>query len=262
MEFPDLGRHCSETTCKQLDFLPLKCDACEELFCKNHITYDQHKCSAAYMKNVLVPVCPLCGTPVPVKKGEMADIAVGQHIDKNCTSDLSRPKQKIFTNRCFKAGCKNKELMKIICDHCHNNFCLSHRHPVDHNCKAGEQVLNKAGLAALNRSKISSQDYNSKGNHTSNSTRSKASEIVKSNQKRNIQPGSKAPKGITVDIHSGLNEDEALKKALELSLLEAGVHKVLTLSSQDEDLELEQALAASREEYRLFQRKAVKATGK
>ncbi|KAG8428894.1 hypothetical protein GDO86_018968 [Hymenochirus boettgeri] len=50
MEFPDLGKHCSEPTCKQLDFLPLKCDACERIFCKDHITYALHKCSSAYKK--------------------------------------------------------------------------------------------------------------------------------------------------------------------------------------------------------------------
>ncbi|XP_017952605.2 AN1-type zinc finger protein 2A isoform X1 [Xenopus tropicalis] len=259
MEFPDLGHHCSEATCKQLDFLPLKCDACEELFCKDHITYDQHKCSAAYKKNVLVPVCPLCGTPVPVNKGEMADIAVSQHIDRNCTSSH---KQKIFTNRCFKAGCKKKELMKVICDHCHNNFCLSHRHPLDHDCKTGKPVISKSGLAALSRSKVASQDYSLKVNEATKSTRTKTSGSVKSNKKKNIFPGSAGPKVISVEIQNGLNEDEALKKALELSLLETGVNNLLTLSPQDEDGELEQALAASREEYRLFQRKAVKATGK
>ncbi|XP_048723200.1 AN1-type zinc finger protein 2A isoform X3 [Caretta caretta] len=50
MEFPDLGKHCSEKTCKQLDFLPLKCDACKEVFCKDHITYDTHKCTSSYKK--------------------------------------------------------------------------------------------------------------------------------------------------------------------------------------------------------------------
>ncbi|XP_016157296.1 PREDICTED: AN1-type zinc finger protein 2A isoform X3 [Ficedula albicollis] len=50
MELPWLGEHCSERSCKQLDFLPLKCDACGEVFCKDHIRYDDHKCSSAYKK--------------------------------------------------------------------------------------------------------------------------------------------------------------------------------------------------------------------
>lgn len=31
MEFPDLGRHCSEESCYQLDFLPFKCDGCKKV---------------------------------------------------------------------------------------------------------------------------------------------------------------------------------------------------------------------------------------
>lgn len=32
MEFPDLGKHCNEPTCKKLDFLPVKCDACGNIY--------------------------------------------------------------------------------------------------------------------------------------------------------------------------------------------------------------------------------------
>uniref|UniRef100_A0A3P8X632 Zinc finger, AN1-type domain 2A n=1 Tax=Cynoglossus semilaevis TaxID=244447 RepID=A0A3P8X632_CYNSE len=87
MEFPDLGEHCSEKTCKRLDFLPMRCDACQEIFCKDHITYANHKCTSSYKKDVQVPVCPLCDTPIPIKRGEMPDIKVGEHIDRDCKSD-------------------------------------------------------------------------------------------------------------------------------------------------------------------------------
>ncbi|KAL2765953.1 AN1-type zinc finger protein 2A isoform 2 [Daubentonia madagascariensis] len=51
MEFPDLGKHCSEKTCKQLDFLPLKCDACKQDFCKDHFTCAAHRCPFAFKKH-------------------------------------------------------------------------------------------------------------------------------------------------------------------------------------------------------------------
>ncbi|XP_005860903.1 PREDICTED: AN1-type zinc finger protein 2A isoform X1 [Myotis brandtii] len=86
MEFPDLGKHCSEKTCKQLDFLPLKCDVCEQDFCKDHFTYAAHKCPFAYKKDVQVPVCPLCNHPISVKKGEIPDVVVGEHMDRDCGS--------------------------------------------------------------------------------------------------------------------------------------------------------------------------------
>ncbi|XP_025939024.1 AN1-type zinc finger protein 2A isoform X3 [Apteryx rowi] len=50
MELPDLGGPCSEPACRRWDFLPLKCDACGEVFCKDHIRYDDHKCRSAYKK--------------------------------------------------------------------------------------------------------------------------------------------------------------------------------------------------------------------
>ncbi|KAH0632018.1 hypothetical protein JD844_020025 [Phrynosoma platyrhinos] len=98
MEFPNLGEHCFEKTCKQLDFLPLKCDACQEVFCKDHVAYNRHNCSSAYKKDVQVPICPLCNTPIPVRKGEKPDAVVGAHMDRDCKPDSTQQKQKI---RCF-----------------------------------------------------------------------------------------------------------------------------------------------------------------
>uniref|UniRef100_A0A8C3TNN0 AN1-type domain-containing protein n=1 Tax=Catharus ustulatus TaxID=91951 RepID=A0A8C3TNN0_CATUS len=138
MEFPDLGAHCSWPACQRLDFLPLKCDACEQIFCTDHIAYAQHDCTSVYKKDVQVPVCPLCNTPVPVRRGEMPDVVVGEHIDRDCKSDPAQRKRKIFTNKCLKPGCKQKEMMKVICDQCHKNYCLKHRHPLDHDCSGSE----------------------------------------------------------------------------------------------------------------------------
>ncbi|XP_040297544.1 AN1-type zinc finger protein 2A isoform X1 [Bufo bufo] len=229
MELPDLGKHCSEVTCKQLDFLPMTCDACEDVFCKDHITYDQHKCSSAYKKDVQVPVCPLCGAPVPVKRGELADVAVGQHIDRNCSFEPSKRKQKIFKNRCHKPGCKKKELMKIECDQCHSNFCLSHRHPLDHDCQSKGQALSKAGYAALIRSQKTSEQ-----NRAAIAFPFKAQEAKPPGWCRDI--GESSPPVTSAEpvisdfgLHNGLSEEEALQRALELSILEAGINNLLTL---------------------------------
>ncbi|KAM4632265.1 AN1-type zinc finger protein 2A [Discoglossus pictus] len=262
MEFPDLGQHCSESMCKQLDFLPLKCDACEDVFCKYHITYDQHQCPSYHKKNIQVPVCPLCNVPVPVKRGEMADIAVGQHMDRNCSYDPLNRKQKVFTNRCFKAGCKKKELLKITCDQCHNNYCISHRHPLDHNCKAGNHPLSKAGNAALNRAQKASKENKSVANDISRPAPKEWFKNWNPLKKSNNQPISSGLGLTNVDIQNVLSDDEALQKTLELSLLDTGMNSFQTLSLQEEDAELALTLEASREEYKEFQRKAVKATGK
>ncbi|XP_046687484.1 LOW QUALITY PROTEIN: AN1-type zinc finger protein 2B-like [Homalodisca vitripennis] len=147
MEFPHLGKQCAESSCQKLDFLPVKCDACEKIFCHEHMSYMGHNCASAYKKDVQVPVCPLCNKPIPVRRGESPDIAVGAHIDTDCQSDPAKNKRKVFTNKCSMKGCKGKEIVTVVCNECSLNFCLRHRHTADHKCQ-GRQAATR-NLAAL-----------------------------------------------------------------------------------------------------------------
>ena len=109
-------------------------------------------------------MCPLCNQPVPWKRGEAPDIAVGDHIDRDCQSDPAKQKRKVdknlnkyekksltqiflkfqvFGNQCTMKGCKKKEVVPVICDQCRMNFCLRHRHALDHSCK-GNNPADKA----------------------------------------------------------------------------------------------------------------------
>ncbi|CAH1180392.1 unnamed protein product [Phaedon cochleariae] len=135
MELPHLGQQCSNSDCKKLNFLPIKCDACKLLFCEDHYSYSNHNCSNSYMKNNQVPVCPLCSKPIPVGRGLSPDVVVGAHIDSDCQSDPAKSRRKVFTNRCTFKKCKNKELLPVVCDACRMNFCIKHRHPTDHSCE-------------------------------------------------------------------------------------------------------------------------------
>ncbi|XP_077176872.1 AN1-type zinc finger protein 2B isoform X1 [Paroedura picta] len=250
MEFPDLGAHCSEPTCKRLDFLPLKCDACGELFCTNHVAYAHHNCTSAYKKDVQVPVCPLCSTPIPVKRGEMPDIVVGAHIDQDCKSDPAQRKRKIFTNKCQRPGCKQREMMKVVCDQCHGNFCLKHRHPLDHGCTGTGHPLSKAGHAAIGRVQkatkapaCTASSSETKRSIASPTTPSRASEMARAPQPQRTSPP-------VVALQNGLSEEEALQRALEMSLAETVSTQPQSRSTQEEeDLALAQALSASEEDY-------------
>lgn len=135
MEFPHLGKHCSKSDCNKLDFLPIKCDACDQIFCAEHYSYITHNCANIYKKNNQVPACPLCSRPIPVKKGEHPDYVVGAHIDNDCQSDPAKNRRKVFTNKCSFHKCKTKELLPVICKDCSKNFCIKHRHPTDHACE-------------------------------------------------------------------------------------------------------------------------------
>uniref|UniRef100_A0A8D8RV19 AN1-type zinc finger protein 2B n=1 Tax=Cacopsylla melanoneura TaxID=428564 RepID=A0A8D8RV19_9HEMI len=186
MEFPHLGKHCSMETCKKLDFLPVKCDACLCTFCSEHMTYLGHSCKSAAQKDVQVPVCPLCNQPVPTKRGELPDYAVGLHIDNNCSSDTAQERRKIFTNKCSVKSCKGRELIPVKCYQCTLNFCLKHRHPNDHNCEG-----------------------------QSNAARNKALESAQARLKNQQNRGM-----TTRDIQGNMAEDEALARALQISMQE------------------------------------------
>ncbi|XP_049836104.1 AN1-type zinc finger protein 2A-like [Schistocerca gregaria] len=194
MEFPHLGEQCSELSCKQLDYLPLKCDACEKIFCKDHVSYNSHSCPSAYKKDVQVPVCPLCNVPIPVKRGEPPDIAVGAHIDSDCQSHTAKTSRKVFANRCSAKGCKQKEVVRVQCAECRLNFCLRHRHPVDHNCEGAEAARRRRAVEAA----LARQNGPGYNKNVSNST--------------NTQTATAA------QLQGGLSEDEALARAIALSL--------------------------------------------
>ncbi|XP_021413476.1 AN1-type zinc finger protein 2A isoform X2 [Oncorhynchus mykiss] len=265
MEFPNLGEHCSENSCKQLDFLPMRCDACEEIFCKDHITYANHKCMSSYKKDIQVPVCPLCNTPIPIKRGEMPDIKVGEHIDRDCQSDPAQNKRKIFTNKCSKGGCKQKEMIRVTCDQCHLNYCLKHRHPLDHDCKPGDKPVSKSGFAAFMRSQGASSSSASTSS-SRGSSRPVSNGNARTQSSRSAQaiynpaPAMRPPpaQNVVPVSASFQTEEQALQRALEMSLAESARSTVQqpTLSPQEqEDLALAQALAASEEEYRRQQRR-------
>uniref|UniRef100_T1J3X9 RNA helicase n=1 Tax=Strigamia maritima TaxID=126957 RepID=T1J3X9_STRMM len=158
MELPHLGQHCSEVTCNLLDFLPMKCDACDGIFCKDHLKYSCHNCQSIYKKDRQVPLCPLCNAPVPVNRNELPDIKVSEHMDSDCRSNPQKKK-------CSATGCKKKELIPLKCDNCKQNYCLKHRHPHDHNCRQSTHsassnfVMSQVGSAAMARAK-SNQNKN------------------------------------------------------------------------------------------------------
>lgn len=207
MELPHLGDHCSLSACKKLNFLPIKCDACQDIFCEEHYSYLNHKCSEAYTKDNQVPVCPLCNSPVPTPRGQQPDATVGAHIDRDCQSSSAKDRRQVFTNKCSKKGCKGKEVIPVLCGECNFNFCLRHRHPTDHACEgAAAARRRKANEAAISRNK--SANSNSSSNYSS-------------------------------QVQGNMTEDEALARALALSMQDTeSPQNQRGLSQEERDLAL------------------------
>ncbi|KXJ82782.1 hypothetical protein RP20_CCG011215 [Aedes albopictus] len=197
MEFPHLGKHCSEQYCRKLDFLPMKCDACGEIFCSEHFSYQTHSCHSAHKKDVQVPICPLCGDPVPTARDVSPDVTVGAHIDQFCKSE----KKKIYTNRCSYKNCKKKELVPFSCGVCKRNYCLKHRHTLDHECSgaSGGGGVPPRSLAA--QAAVQRQQQQQSSRSVPQQSRTNASQLATA-------------------VQGDMSEDEALARALALSMQE------------------------------------------
>jgi len=229
----------------------MKCDACSQIYCKDHLQYDHHNCSSSYKKNIQVPVCPLCSQPIPVARGAVPDLAVSEHIENNCEV---RAKKKVFSNKCNKAKCKKKELVPCICETCKLNFCLTHRHPADHDC-AGPQISSRAAAAATARGHQSA-GQSKITNFFSGPFRQPAAPSAAS---RPSQPQSRPPMSsaaaaalnrqsgrgstpgrplVARTENGGMSEDEALAAAMAASMSEVGRREEEGEEEQDRMLAL------------------------
>ncbi|KAL1239709.1 AN1-type zinc finger protein 2B [Trichinella pseudospiralis] len=132
MEFPNLGEHCSYALCRRLDFLPIKCDECSQLFCKDHYEYSRHACPFLDERTTVFPF-------------------VRCAVNRDCQSDPALAKRKIYVNKCSVKNCKQRELVPVECPKCHKNFCFKHRHNADHECSQSSSN----STSALSLSKIS-----------------------------------------------------------------------------------------------------------
>ncbi|XP_022092121.1 AN1-type zinc finger protein 1-like [Acanthaster planci] len=122
----DIGKHCSVKSCKQLDFLPFQCTGCSEIFCLEHRSFDAHCCSQANITQ--------------------------DH------KDFGGP----TSYECSFPGCEDRELIPVSCQHCGNNYCLSHRHQQDHECTKLVEALPRMAKTAELVEQIQ-ESYKAKG---------------------------------------------------------------------------------------------------
>eukprot|EP01113_Clastostelium_recurvatum_P043822 TRINITY_DN7311_c0_g1_i4.p1 TRINITY_DN7311_c0_g1~~TRINITY_DN7311_c0_g1_i4.p1 ORF type:complete len:293 (-),score=42.83 TRINITY_DN7311_c0_g1_i4:68-904(-) len=145
MEFPSVGKHCSEPYCKQLDFLPFKCAGCDKIFCLEHRSYDSHHCPKRLVVDRKAIVCPICNIPIPVPPGEDPNTRIDDHINSGCATTVrSTPRYP-----CSVRGCKNVELAPLMCNKCGRHHCVTHRFEDHHKC-TGRHAPKKQPIAHPN----------------------------------------------------------------------------------------------------------------
>lgn len=186
---------------------------------------------------------------VPSSRSLLPDIAVSAHIDRHCKSDPALKKR----NRCSVSRCKQKEFVKILCEECELNFCLKHRHkevktyfafiifwkyisgndgaPLifqDHKCqgsgsKSKKDTTSRAGVAALQRAKQTNfiiQSPTLKDRVFMPRFVMKNTFVMKTWILFNLTVSFSSLSANFSAFQGGLNEDEALKRALQRSIQE------------------------------------------
>ncbi|CAI5501169.1 unnamed protein product [Closterium sp. Naga37s-1] len=132
--FPDLGKHCSVTSCQQIDFLPFTCDKCRMVFCLSHRMPASHECPCATVGDAVVLLCPLCAKAVRLVGDEDPNVTWARHERSGCDpSNLQRVANK---RRCAAQGCKEvlSPANTVTCRDCTRQTCLRHRFGADHAC--------------------------------------------------------------------------------------------------------------------------------
>eukprot|EP00055_Hartaetosiga_balthica_P000219 m.135999 g.135999 ORF g.135999 m.135999 type:complete len:306 (-) comp10347_c0_seq1:210-1127(-) len=227
MEYPHLGNHCFVSSCNKLDFLPFQCTGCHNTFCDEHWRHDNHNCVVQIFEDYQSFTCPVCKNVVRPQRNENPNIAMEAHIASGCKKNKVR---KARPNQCSASGCKVKEVVPMMCDKCNSNFCLRHRHPADHHCKASpssskstkpssspsSSSSSRALQQQMKNKKKGASSATSRTNHSHNKQGiklredTKASQISSSSQWKEFTPR-------TTSLNGGLSEDEALALAVQQS---------------------------------------------
>ncbi|TKY62610.1 Zinc finger AN1 and C2H2 domain-containing stress-associated protein 16 [Spatholobus suberectus] len=153
-EFPNLGKHCSVSDCKQLDFLPFTCDRCNQVYCSEHRGYIKHKCTKANKLDVTVVICPLCAKGVRLIPDQDPNITWDNHVNADC--DPSNYAKATKKKKCPAPGCREVLVFSntIKCRDCLKDHCLKHRFGHDHKCSGPKKLETSFSfMGLLNRSR-------------------------------------------------------------------------------------------------------------
>ena len=126
------GKLCSK--CKSIDFLPFKCNNCNNWFCES--CFNEHKGTQCYKSTEPVvnelPQCPICNQYIKLDKSRSPDDCVDRHISSNCKVGIAI--KKIKKNKCSHKKCNNiVDVFSYKCNNCFKKFCIEHRF---HDCKS------------------------------------------------------------------------------------------------------------------------------
>lgn len=68
MQDQGIGKHCHDSTCRQKDYLPIKCKYCNVYYCADHYSIDSHQCPEYHKQFKQVFTCPMCNKAIPINQ--------------------------------------------------------------------------------------------------------------------------------------------------------------------------------------------------
>ena len=150
MELSNIGKLCHFETCDCKDFLPYKCSYCKNIFCTDHRSFTDHKCSHIMDLDVISIDCPKCNVTLKMFKKENEKSILKKHYE-NC-SNKNEKKEEI----CGKIGCKTKLVFSNTykCKKCNLDVCMQHRFEEEHYCRSlfeTDNGLSKIGINILTK---------------------------------------------------------------------------------------------------------------
>ncbi|PFH54085.1 hypothetical protein AMATHDRAFT_136453 [Amanita thiersii Skay4041] len=130
-----VGKQCFHSQCLLIDFLPFKCQHCQQSFCQAHFKVEDHQCPEydESKHNRVAPNCPMCNTPVAIKQGQDPNARMEEHFARECFVMTGKASGKSMPT-CSRGNCKKVLYTPITCDKCTKDFCATHRFAADHNC--------------------------------------------------------------------------------------------------------------------------------
>ncbi|THH20080.1 hypothetical protein EW146_g1182 [Bondarzewia mesenterica] len=151
-----IGQQCSDRSCQLVDFLPIKCQHCSQPFCADHYLPAAHRCDKydEHQHNRVAPSCPLCNIPIAIPPGEDPNIRMERHFNYDCSVMTGKSGKAKSTPTCAKAKCGKVLFAPIPCEKCKEQFCPSHRFPVDHNCPSLISSSSPSSTSKLHSSRL------------------------------------------------------------------------------------------------------------
>ncbi|CAH8612494.1 unnamed protein product [Heterobilharzia americana] len=108
----NIGVHCSQEDCKQLDFLPIHCQLCDRIFCKTHSSLTAHNC----------PISNPAYRYHPISQSHFSATVITTTTEDDAGSV------------CDFHECNQRQLVLLACEACSRNYCISHKQKEVHRC--------------------------------------------------------------------------------------------------------------------------------